>query len=272
MYDSRKSNQILVVVLALSFGAHAAAWAGLSALPTVDEIIEIFQIDEVSLVDEPPPPPPPEAEPEPEAPPPPEPEPEPIHRERPRTPPPTEVPPPEAEPPPPAEEQIEDFTGETLTNDSTAPGWTSAVGNGESMDHPIGGPTGEVTGRRRQGTPGGEIGGTGTGPPGPQLVALSDLSQTPRPPGAARLAELIQRLYPGELRRLSIEGSARVRLRIGADGSVSRIRTRSETHEGFGAACAQVLQEAGAWERPLDQDGNPVATEVNFECNFDLRI
>lgn len=270
MYDSRRSNQILLSVLAMSLAAHIAVWTGLSVLPTVDQMVEVFRIDELTMVEEPPPPPPPVEEPEPEPEAAPEPEPPPVvRRERP-----VETPPPEAppeEPPPAAEEQIEDFTGETLTND-TGEGWTSAVGSGAPMDHPIGGPTGEVTGRRREGVPGGEIGATGTGPPGPRLVAIRDLSQPPAAPSRDRLVELIRRLYPTELRNLSIEGTARVHLRIGADGSVSRVRMRSESHEGFGAACVQVLQEAGAWARPLDRDGNPVATEVNFDCNFSLRI
>jgi outer membrane biosynthesis protein TonB len=269
MYDSRRSNQILVSVLVMSLAVHIGAWTGLSMLPTIDQMIEVFRIDEVSLVEEPPPPPVEEPEPEPEAPPP-EPEPPPpVRRERPEAPPPEA--PPDEPPPPAAEEQIEDFTGETLTND-TGEGWTSAVGSGAPMDAPIGGPTGVVTGRHRAGTEGGEIGATGTGPAGPRLVALRDLSQAPAAPSRDRLTELIRRFYPGELRTLTIEGSARVHLRIGMDGAVSRIRVRSETHEGFGEACVHVLQEAGSWAHPLDRDGNPVATEVNFECNFSLRI
>ena len=267
MYDSRKSNQILLSVLALSVGVHVAAWLGLRALPTLDQMIAVLRIDEVSLVDQPPPEPLPEPEPELEVPPEPEPErPPPVRRERPELPPPTDVP---AEPPPPAEEQIEDFTGETLTND-TGESWASAVGSGAPMDAPIGAPTGVVTGRHREGVPGGEVGATGD--PGPQLVALRDLSQPPAAPSHERLAELIRTLYPAELRRLSIEGSARVRLRIGSDGRVSRVRTRAESHAGFGDACVHVLEEAGAWARPLDRDGNPVATEVNFDCNFLLRL
>lgn len=274
MYDSRKSNQILALVLALSLGVHVAAWIGLASLPSLDDIVAVLRIEEVSFVEEPPPPPPPEPEPEPEPEaPPPEPEPPPPvrPRERPQMPsPPPEAPP--DEPPPAAEEQIEDFTGETLTND-TGEAWASAVGSGAPMDAPIGGPTGVVTGRHREGVAGGEIGGTGTSAEaGPRLVAMRDLSQPPAAPSRDRLTELIRRYYPTELRNLSIEGSARVRLRIGADGRVSRVRTRSETHEGFGAACIQVLQEAGNWDRPLDREGNPVATEVSFDCNFSLRL
>jgi len=270
MYDSRKADRILAVVLVLSIGAHVAVWMGLRALPTLDDMIAVLRIQEVSLVDEPLPAP--EPEPEPVVEPEPEPEPEvpppPIRRERPDLPPPPDLPP--ETPPPAAEEQIEDFTGETLTNDS-GESWASAVGNGQAMDAPIGGPTGVVTGRHREGVPGGEIGGTGT-EPGTQLVALRDLSAPPAAPSSDRLAELIRTRYPADLRRLSIEGNARVRLRIGADGRVSRVRMRSESHEGFGAACVHVLEEAGAWGQPRDREGNAVATEVNFDCNFLLRL
>jgi protein TonB len=269
MYDSRKADRILAVVLFLSIAVHAAAWLGLASLPTLDDMIAVLRIQEVALVEEHPPPEPEpepvleeEPEPEPEIPPPP------VRRERPDVPPPPDLPP--DEPPPAQEEQIEDFTGETLTND-TGEAWASAVGNGQAMDAPIGGATGVVTGRHREGAPEGVVGGTGT-EPGAQLVALRDLSSPPSTPSHERLAELIRTLYPAELRRLAIEGSARVRLRIGADGRVSRVRMRTESHEGFGAACVHVLEEAGAWGQPRDRDGNTVATEVNFDCNFLLRL
>lgn len=276
MQDERKSQAILGVVFAMSASAHLAAWIGLGLLPSVSDTIAAITITDVALVEEEPPPePPPPPEPEEEEPPPPEPPPEPVvRRERPT---PTEAPPPDAppppdEPPPAAEEQIEDFTGETLTNES-GEAWQSAVGTGAPMDAPIGAPTGVVTGRHRSGTEGGTIGGTGTGEPGPRLVAARDLSAPPGAPAQARLAELIQRFYPVELRRLAIEGTAVVRLRVSPDGAVSRVRVRSESHEGFGQACVQVLQEGGRWSPgPRDRDGNAVATEVNFECRFSVRL
>ncbi len=271
MYDERTARSLVVIGLALSLMVHLAIWRGLAILPSLDEALAVLHMQEVELIEEPPPPPEPEPEPE-EAPPEPEPEPEipppPMPRERPQTPEPEEVPP---EEPPAAEEQIEDFTGETLTNDSGET-WASAVGNGAATGTPIGAPTGVVTGRHRSGVEGGEIGASGGGEPGTHLVAIRDLSHPPDAPPRARLAELIQRFYPSELRNLTIEGTARVHLRIGADGSVSRVRVRSESHEGFGAACVHVLQEAGAWGHPIDRQGNPATTEVNFDCGFSLRI
>lgn len=271
MYDERRSQAVLAIVIGASLLAHVAAWGGLGMIPR-QLLTFVVDVTAVDMLEELPPP-----EPEPELPPEPEPEPElpppePIvRRERPVVPPPPdEAPPPE--PPPAAEEQIEDFTGETLTNDEGA-AWQSAVGSGAPMDAPIGAPTGTVTGRHVEGTEGGEIGGSGTAEAGPRLVAVRDLSAPPGAPRTDRLASLIQRFYPTELRRLAVEGRATVRLRIAPDGSVSRLRVRSESDPGFGQACVDALTEAGRWDPgPRDREGNPVSTEVNFECRFTVRI
>jgi protein TonB len=272
MYDERRSQAVLAIVIVASFAMHVAAYSGLG---TLDLRTLIQQIDTIAveMVDEAPPPEPelpPEPEPEPEVPPPPPPEPV-VRRERPVVPPPEEEAPP-PEPPPAAEEQIEDFTGETLTNDQ-GEAWQSAVGSGAPMDAPIGAPTGVVTGRHVEGTEGGVVGGSPDVESGPRLVAVRDLSAPPGAPRTDRLASLIQRFYPAELRRLAVEGRATVRVRIGPDGNVSRLRVRSETEPGFGQACVDALTEAGRWDPgPRDQEGNPVSTEVNFECRFTVRI
>lgn len=275
MYDERRSRELLAIVIVASLAVHAAAWGGLGMLPPLEEMISEFTITSVEIVEEPPEPLP-EPEPEPELPPEPEPPPPPpepvVHRERP-TPrteePPPDVPPPE--PPPAAEEQIEEFTGETLTNDQ-GESWASAVGTGAPMDGPIGAPTGTVTGRHVEGREGGTVGGTGTGEPGTRLVAVRDLSVLPQPPPNTRIQELIQRFYPPDLRRLAVEGDARVRLRIGTDGRITRVRSTRETEPGFGDACVRALTEAGAWPAGgRDREGNPAATEVNFDCEFRVR-
>jgi protein TonB len=270
MYDERRSQAVLALVVLASFVLHVLAYDGLARLPREIRTF-IVEVTAVDMLEELPPP-----EPEPELPPEPEPEPElpppePIvRRERPVVPPPEDAPPPE--PPPAAEEQIEDFTGETLTNDQ-GEAWQSAVGTGAPMDAPIGAPTGVVTGRHVRGTEDGTVGGSTTAEPGPRLVAIRDLSAQPGAPRTDRLASLIQRFYPPELRRLAVEGRATIRLRIGPDGHVSRLRVRTETEPGFGQACVDALTEAGAWDPgPRDQEGNPVSTEVNFECRFTVRI
>ncbi len=273
MYDERRSQTVLAIVVIASLFAHVLAWGGLGLLPPLEEMMQSFTVTAVDMLEDLPPPEPlPELPPEPEPVPEPELPPEPVVR-RERAPvqaPPEEAPPPE--PPPAAEEQIEDFTGETLTNDEGA-AWQSAVGNGAPMDAPIGAPTGTRTGRHVVGTEGGAIGGSGTGDPGPRLVAVRDLSAPPGAPRTDRLASLIQRFYPSELRRLAVEGRATVRLRIGPDGNVSRLRVRSESEAGFGQACVDALTEAGRWDPgPRDQEGNAVSTEVNFECRFTVRL
>ena len=93
---------------------------------------------------------------------------------------PAEAPPPAAEPPA-AAETLADFTGQTLTNDGPGAGWSSATGNGQKMNGPLGRPGARVSHRVVEGTPG----GTGSGPP---VVGLGDLSRTPGRAGPLRRA------------------------------------------------------------------------------------
>ena len=109
MYDERRSQTVLTLVVLASVLLHFAAWGGLGLLPPLEEMIQSFTVTAVDMLEELPPPepepelPPPEPEPEPELPP------EPIvRRERPVVPPPPEDAPP-PEPPPAAEEQIEEI-------------------------------------------------------------------------------------------------------------------------------------------------------------------
>ncbi len=266
--------------LAFSLVVHVLAYVALVFAPVVPlqlpqppDDIEIVAVTEPV----PEPPPEPEAEPEPEAPPEPapesEPEPEPIvRRERVvRSLAPSEPPPPSAEPPAPVEEQIAEFMGETLTNDQ-GPGWSSAVGNGEPIEGPIGGPTGIATGRRRQGAASGEVGGTGTAPAAEtRVVPFSDLSRQPRP--RRDMNALLQRNYPPRARQLGVEGRAVIGFRIMPDGAATRLRTRSESpsDQGFAEACRRTVQQAD-WEPPLAQDGTAVATDATFECEFAISL
>ncbi len=276
MDDDRKSMLILGGVLVASMLAHVAAWGGLGLLPPLEEMLSHARMTEVEIVEEvlPPPEPEPVVEPEPEPEPEPivEPEPEPV-RDRPTPiPPPVRddtPPPPEAEPPPPAEEQIADFTGETLVAEGPGAGWTSAVGNGESSDGPIGGPTGTTTGRRREGGQEGVVGGTGQGAV-EEVVAMRDLREMPVPPDDSRIRAALERRYPPRLRGLSIEGRAIVRVRIQANGNLGRIVVRSATETEFGAACIEALREVGGWRAGVGGSGSPAATDINFNCDFAL--
>jgi TonB family protein len=166
------------------------------------------------------------------------------------------------------EEAIADFSGITLTNDMGG-SWQSAVGDGSPMEGPIGQPGAHVTGRRREGTGDGIAGASGPpGPPsGPRVVAFADLSRRPSPRGD--LNALLQRHYPARARQLGIEGHVVLRFRILPDGSVTRVRVRSESppDQGFAEACRRTI-ELAQWEPPLAVDGSAVATDVSFECEF----
>lgn len=256
---------------AASIAFHAALFFFLGVLPS----LKLGEQEPVSIdmeIIEPPPVPIPEPPPEPEAPepeaPPPEPEPEP-EPERPRPVPvaaPEPPPPPEA-PPPPAAETIEEFAGVTLTNDGPGVGWASQVGNNQAITAPIGAPGRPVTGRNREGVPGGEIGGTGNTPATARVVPLGDLSRPPRPPD---LNATLEQNYPRQARLDGVEGEAVVRARIRADGAIERIRIVSQTLDGFGGACRRTL-EGSQWSPPLDRDGRAVSTEISYTCRFQVR-
>jgi TonB family protein len=228
---------------------------------------------EISL-EEPPPPPEPAAvppEPEPEPVQAPEPEPEPVKpppRVRERAPQPVEAPkevPPQAAPAA-AQETIADFSGTTLTGEGEG-GWASAVGSGAPMNGPIGRPQAAVTGRNREGVAGGVVGGTGL-----RLVGEADLSRRPSLPSKDLLNQALERNYPKAARQQGIEGSARIRLRVLANGKLEPVRKDKESYPGFGDACMnavrEVAQQGHRAEPPLDRQGQPAATEILFNCAF----
>lgn len=268
--SERKGDAILGAVLALSGLTHFGAWVILGAIPPQASVVR--PPTSVEIIATPPPEPElpapePEPEPEPEVV---EPDPEPVipppRRDRPE---PAEPPPPleEAVPPPAAQEEIADFSGETLTVEGPGPGWTSAVGNGESMEGPIGAPGGQVTGRRRTGTPDGVVGGSPTTPP-ETVVAVADLRSPPGEPSG--VGERLQRLYPTRLRSMSIEGTAMVRIRISANGAISRLRVIRASEPEFGQACLVAVRDAGAWRPAVGPDGQPATTEIRYNCEFSL--
>jgi protein TonB len=274
MQDERETSWVLLRLIALSIAAHVAAWAALGLVRSTRPTLRIRgETIEIAAVEQPPgertpEPEPPDPEPEVEAPPPAPAVPPPRPRRERTTP--TEPEPQRAPPEPPPvqppalEEAIADFSGHTLTND-TGLSWQSAVGNGAPIDGPIGPPGAAVTGRRREGA----VDGTGppNGPGGPRVVPLADLSRPPSP--RADLDALLQRQYPPRARQLGIEGHVVVRFRILPDGSVTRVRIRSETPPdyGFADACRRTI-ELAQWEPPLAADGSAVATDASFECEF----
>jgi len=272
MDSERKSTLILGAVFAASLLLHGGAWGVLGLLPPMAALMAELENVEIEIMEEvlPPPEPGPGVEPEPEPEPEPvvEPEHEPVRpRERPE--PVDEPPPPPEEPPPPVEEQIADFTGETLTVEGPGTSWQSATGNGEDMQGPIGAPTGVVTGRRRQGGQEGVVGGTGQGAV-EEVVSVRDLREPPQPPEDSRFVEAIRRRYPTRLRGLSIEGRAVVVVRIRANGALGRVAVRSSSEPEFGQACVEAVREVGAWQAGIGSNGEPAATDIRFTCDFAL--
>jgi len=118
-----------------------------------------------------------------------------------------ETPPPSAEPPA-AAETLADFTGQTLTNDGTGAGWSSATGNGQKMNGPVGRPGARVNHRIVEGTPG----GTGSGPP---VVGLGDLSRTPVAPDLSDKLAAAYRLMPAPRVSRARPSSRRASRRMG---------------------------------------------------------
>jgi TonB family protein len=163
--------------------------------------------------------------------------------------------------PPQAAETIADFSGMTLTNDGAGAGWASATGNGDPMTGPIGRPGARVTGRNVEST------APTPHPARPAVVAVADLS---RRPVAPPLEAALERNYPVEARQSGQSGRAMVRARITPEGEVRDIFVQSESNPGFGRACRDTL--AGSrWTPPLDRDGRPVATLINYTCRFEVR-
>lgn len=161
----------------------------------------------------------------------------------------------------PVAETVADFSGTTLTNDGPGAGWASATGNGAPMGGPIGRPGARVTTRHVEGTS--AVGN----PTAPAVVAVADLSRRPEAPS---LEDALERNYPAEARQSGQSGKAVVKARITAQGTVRDMLVVSETAAGFGRACRDTLS-GSRWTPPLDRDGRPVATIINYTCRFEVR-
>lgn len=252
----------VVGVIGMSLGAHMALLGVLGFMPA--HVIEEAKEVTMEIAEPEPPPPPPAATPEPE-PPPPEPEPP-----KPKLAPPKPAaapkaapePPPQNEPKPAAEAPV-DLTGVTLTGDNGA-SWASVVGNGESIQGPAA-RIGKVTGRDRAGSNEGVVGAQGKGP---ALVGEASLSRKPVPPEG--MDALLEQYFPPRARAQGVSGTALLRVRILADGRVGEMQTLRETGDyGFGAACMKALKQK-RWQPPLDKQGQPVATEIRYSCEFEV--
>lgn len=170
--------------------------------------------------------------------------------------------PPSAAPPPPAEEAPADFTGVTMTSAGAGPGWASATGNGQAMNGAVGRPGAHANHR--------DVGGDSAPaarPAGPPIVGVADLSAAPAAPD---LAGVLARAYPTDARARGLEGRALVRARIMPDGAVRELALLSESGPGFGAACRETLRDS-RWSPPIDRNGRPVSTFINYTCRFTVQ-
>jgi len=224
-------------------------------------VVAVAIIDEEPLVAEPEPE---EESPEPEEPAEPEPvkpPPEPKTFKAPKEPPKAPEEPPAAAPETPVA-----FDNIVLTNEGDEPSsWAMDPGSGESREGPIGRPDAVVTGRSRDGTVGGIIGGTGIG----VIVDVGDLSRQPIPPSLKRKLE---KLYPKKARQEGIEGEVVIRLQIAPDGLPAKIRLISEDPAGYelGQACIKTLR-GEKWQPPIDKAGKAVTSRVTYRCGFEIR-
>lgn len=163
--------------------------------------------------------------------------------------------PPEAAPP--------ELTGTTLTSDADS-AWSAPAGSGSERDGLL------RTGAVSAFTP--PVVAAKASPPSattqallrPEPTPLGQLSRKPSPPP---LADALERHYPVAARRLGRSGEALLRARVEANGLLSEAQIKSETAQGFGAACRQALLNS-RWTSPLDREGRPVSTYITYRCKF----
>lgn len=155
-----------------------------------------------------------------------------------------------------------DLPGVTLTEGQGA-AWASVTGNGLAMDTPI---------RAALATPGtaaAPVPSTPmrvTRPPRApvEVVAVRELAAKPTPPS---LNNKLLVNYPAPAKQQGQSGSARLLVRIDADGVVRHCSVQSESSAEFGAACRRTLL-GSQWSAPQDRAGNAVATQVSYTCVF----
>lgn len=102
----------------------------------------------------------------------------------------------------------------------------------------------------------------------PTLTPLSDLSKKPVAP---QLDAALAHHYPAALRAQGVEGQALLRVVLTKDGRVAETRAVSESHPGFATACTKALQ-GSRWGAPIDKQGNPTRTELQYRCRFQINL
>jgi periplasmic protein TonB len=244
----------VIGIVLTSIGTHMLILGVLGFMPTPDQFFEHNPTEMEVLEPEPPPPPPP---PPVEPPKPKEPEPQraaPKPAAAPKPLPTPEPPKPQAAPPP---EAPIDFGGVTQTAEGSS--WSTVVGSGAALTAPVG-RIGTVTGKDKAGEP--------AAPQAPRVVAQGSLSRAAVPP--PDMNDLLMQNYPARARAQGVAGSAKLSIRIHADGHISNIQLLRETGDyGFGDACMKILR-LRRWQPPLDKEGRAVATDARYECAFEV--
>lgn len=265
-WNARSPVWMVAAAVLVSLLVHVAALMMAGSL-RIDLTPEPEPLAEVELLAPEPETPEPVEAPEPEAP---APEPKEIELPPPKPPPPKAkpdprpeaVPPPEEEPAP-LKETVADFSNMTLSNEGSS-SWNVQPSSGKEASGPIAGP-GVNTGRAREGRMDGAPEGKGES----EAVKLSDLGRHPEQ--ARGLDDLVEKHYPPTLKRQGVEGVARVRVRIGADGKLKVLRILTATDPLFGEACKRSLSESPPWRPALDKKGQPASTEAPFKCEYIVR-
>jgi protein TonB len=170
---------------------------------------------------------------------------------------PKQAPKPEAAPPP--EPAATTPAGVTLAGDGTGNAFSMPLGSGGSLEPQ------RVRAPAPVNVPAPVAPAPTPAPEVPRVVAASDLSARPSPPGS--LGAALERNYPAAARRQGLSGSAKVRARIDPDGTVRRVALVEESAAGFGAACSRTLN-GSRWAAPKDKAGHSVATEIRYTCRF----
>jgi TonB family protein len=83
------------------------------------------------------------------------------------------------------------------------------------------------------------------------------------------LDDALRANYPALARAQGLPGHAVVRARILADGRVSDTRVLLASAPEFGRACQRTVT-GSRWSAPLDKSGQPVTTEVSYQCQFEV--
>ncbi|HEU0013686.1 MAG TPA: TonB family protein, partial [Longimicrobium sp.] len=102
----------------------------------------------------------------------------------------------------------------------------------------------------------------------PRVARPAQWDQAPVLANPDEVTRALTRNYPAELRAGGVEGTATVRIRLAADGSVQGVEVVSASRSEFGPAAVAAMRTARF--RPARKGGSPVAVEVHMPVLFSL--